>query len=103
MSFILSTPQEILQALGNRLREQRLAQSMPQSELAERAGLSIGAIRNLEKDGNCSLLSFICVAQTLGLTGELDGLFSMKMLSIAQMEKAEQARKRVRARRRNIP
>ena len=49
MAFILATADEILRTLGQRIRAQRLAQGLPQSELAQMAGLSLGALRKLEK------------------------------------------------------
>ncbi len=49
MTFHLSTSAEILHALGVRLREQRLAQTLTQRELAQMAGLSLGALRKLRK------------------------------------------------------
>ena len=61
MTFHLSTPAEILHALGVRLREQRLAQSLTQRELAQMAGLSLGALRKLESDGQCSLETLVRV------------------------------------------
>ena len=42
MSFNLASTAEILRALGSRLRTQRLAQGLPQRELAQMAGLSLG-------------------------------------------------------------
>ncbi|MFA5664106.1 helix-turn-helix domain-containing protein [Castellaniella sp.] len=99
-TFNLATFTEILQALGTRLREQRLAQSLTQRELAQMAGLSLGALRKLETDGQCSLETLIRVTQALGLQGELDDLFVLKRQSIAQMEQAELARRRQRAPRR---
>ena len=100
MTFILSTPDEVLHALGVRLREQRLAQSVTQRELAQMAGLSLGALRNLETDGRCSLETLIRAAQALGLLEELDDLFVLKRQSIAQMEQADLVSQRRRAPRR---
>lgn len=100
MDFTLAILPEILQPLGERLRAQRLAQRLPQRELALRAGLSLGAVRKLEHDGQCSLETLLQVVQTLGLTGELESLFVLRCASIAQMEKAELAQKRQRAPRR---
>lgn len=100
MSFILATTDEILQALGQRLRMQRLAQSLPQSELAQMAGLSLGAVRKLEGTGQCSLETLIRAARVLGLAKELEDLFVLKRQSIAQMEQAEVANQRRRAPRR---
>lgn len=103
MSFILSLPHEILRELGARLRVQRLAQSLSQRELAHMAGLSLGALRKLETDGQCSLETLIRAVQALGLTTELDELFVLKRQSIAQMAQAEAAQQRQRAPRRKSP
>lgn len=100
MSFILSSSPEIMQSLGSRLRGQRLAQGFPQSELAQKAGLSLGAVRNLERDGTCSLDTLVRVVQALGLVTELDELFRLKNTSIAQMEKIVAVSERQRAPRR---
>ena len=97
MSFHLSTFTEILQELGARLREQRLAQSLTQRELAQMAGLSLGALRKLESDGQCSLETLVRVVQALGLLEALDDLFMLKRQSIAQMEQADLVSRRQRA------
>ena len=100
MTFMLSTPAEILLALGGRLRAQRLAQSLTQRDLAQMAGLSLGALRKLETDGQCSLETLVRVAQALGLAAAMDALFVLQPQSIAQMEQAARARPRQRAPRR---
>ena len=91
---------EILQALGQRVRAQRLAQGVPQRELALMAGLSLGALRKLESSGQSSLETLIRAARALGLVNELEELFMLKRQSIAQMETAEAASQRQRAPRR---
>ncbi len=97
MIFNLSTYAEILQELGARLREQRLAQSLTQRELAEMAGLSLGALRKLETDGQCSLETLVRIAQALGLLEALDDLFVLKRQSIAQMQQVDLVSRRQRA------
>ncbi len=97
VTFHLSTSAEILHALGVRLREQRLAQSLTQRELAQMAGLSLGALRKLESDGQCSLETLVRVAQALGLQEALDDLFVLKRQSIAQMEQVDLVSRRQRA------
>lgn len=97
MIFHLSTSAEILQELGIRLREQRLAQSLTQRELAQMAGLSLGALRKLETDGQCSLETLVRVVQALGLQQALEDLFVLKRQSIAQMEQVDLASRRRRA------
>ena len=93
LSFILSTPAEIGQELGRRLRAQRLAQALGQVELAQRAGVSAGTIKNLEGKGQASFQSLLRVVAALGLIDELQDLFMPKVRSIAEMERAEQAQR----------
>lgn len=101
MVFKLASANEVLQALGQRLRTQRLAQGLPQRELAQMAGLSLGALRKLESSGQSSLETLVHVVQALGLVDELDDLFVLKRQSIAQMAQAESAGQRQRAPRRS--
>ena len=103
MTFILATPSEVQRELGSRLRMQRLNQGLPQKELGAKAGLSLGAIRKLERDGSSSLDTLIKVVHALGLITELDELFRLKALSIAQMEKNAQTGQRQRASSRKKP
>jgi len=100
MALVLAPSSEILQTLGQRVRAQRLAQGVPQRELAQMAGLSLGALRKLESSGQSSLETLIRAVQALGLVTELEDLFVLKRQSIAQMEKAEDANQRQRAPRR---
>lgn len=101
MPLALASANEILQTLGQRLRAQRLAQGVPQRELAQMAGLSLGALRKLENSGQSSLETLVRAVQALGLVHELEDLFVLKRQSIAQMETAEAVTQRQRARRRN--
>jgi len=98
--FILTPTNEILQTLGQRVRAQRLAQGLPQRELAQMAGLSLGALRTLESSGQSSLETLVRAVQALGLVNELEHLFVLKRQSIAQMEQAEAVSQRQRATRR---
>lgn len=100
MEFILTPINEILQTLGQRVRAQRLAQGLPQRELAQMAGLSLGALRKLEGSGQSSLETLVRAVQALGLVNELEDLFVLKRQSIAQMEQAEAVSQRQRAPRR---
>ncbi len=101
MSLTLAPANEVLRTLGQRLRTQRLIQGLPQRELAQMAGLSLGALRKLESSGQCSLETLVRVVQALGLVEELETLFTHKRQSIAQMEQAEAAGRRQRALRRS--
>ena len=88
---------EVCQALCERLRTHRLAQNMRQAELAAKAGVSKLTIINLEKKGTVTFHSFIQVVRALGLLDELSEVFMLQNKSIAMMEAADAATKRVRA------
>ena len=103
MAFHLSPTSEILLALGRRVRSQRLAQGLPQSELAEMAGLSLGALRKLEGSGQSSLETLVRAMQALGCVSELDDLLVLQEQSIAQMARTFATHQRQRAPRRHRP
>ena len=66
MTFILATVSEIQQELGQRLRR-RLQQEWTQQALANRAGVSLGVVRTLEKAGVITLVSWLRILQTTGI------------------------------------
>lgn len=99
--FKLASPDEISLTLGQRLKDQRLAKNLKQQELAGRAGVSVGTVKNLESKGQSSLDSLVRIVSALDLVQDLDSLFTVKLRSIAQMEKLEKlsaAKPRMRAR-----
>lgn len=100
MDFTLATHEEICRELGRRLRVQRLAQAWSQEELAVRAGVSSGTVKNIEGKGQASLESLIRLVVALGVADELAPLFEMRIGSIADMQQAEVA-ERQRAPRRS--
>ncbi len=101
MTIQLLSNHELLKEIGGRLKMHRLNQNIPQATLAEMAGVSAGAIRNLERDGQVSMLTLISVVRSLGLLGELENLFVSRSQSIADMEReydlGKRSRKRARA------
>lgn len=103
MAFDLASSTEILAALGQRVRAQRLAQGLPQSDLAQMAGLSLGALRKLESSGQSSLETWVRALHALGRISELDDVLVLQQQSIAQMEQALTAGHRQRAPRRARP
>lgn len=91
--FILASTPEVCSELGQRLRTQRLALGWSQLDLARRAGLSGGTIKNLENKGQATLASLVRVASALGLSDGFNELFLIQPVSIAAMEMAEQAKR----------
>ncbi|MFT5697859.1 MAG: transcriptional regulator with XRE-family HTH domain [Desulforhopalus sp.] len=96
-----STCEEVCKELGARLKAQRLVQMLTQEELAARAGLSIGTVKNIENKGQSSIESVVRLALALGLADHFQELFNVQVKSIAQMDQVEQS-KRIRAPRRVI-
>lgn len=96
------TPQEVVAEIGSRLKSRRLSLRMTQVDLAERAGLNVGTVKNLEaKTGTCSLETVVRASVPLGLVEHFEPLFVVKPRSIAQMQQiAEAPRRRARRKRR---
>nr|WP_314629090.1 helix-turn-helix transcriptional regulator [uncultured Noviherbaspirillum sp.] len=97
LEFALATEKEIRTELATRLRKQRLAKGVSLTLLAKRAGVGRATLQRLETTGDCTFANFVHVVQALGLVQELQGLFALKTLSIAQMEQQAEQAKRVRA------
>lgn len=91
IDFSLASFDEIADALGTRLKALRLAQGLQQTELATRAGVSRYVVQELEGSGKGTLMSLLRIVQALGRESDLQGLFELKVNSIAQMEQAERA------------
>ena len=89
LDFKLSTHNEICRELGLRLRTQRLMKNIKQQDLADRAGIAVGTIKNLESKGQSSLETLVRIVGALDLIHDLEPLFTLKIRSIAQMEKLE--------------
>ena len=58
------------------MRSVRKRRKITQKQLAARSNVSYATLRKFEKTGQISLESFIKLCMALGLTGELDNLFT---------------------------
>lgn len=101
VSIVLMSPQEISAEIGSRLKSRRLSLRMTQAELADRTGLSVGSVKNLEaKTATCTLDIVVRASLALGLVEHFEPLFVVRPKSIAQMEQiAEAPRQRARRKR----
>jgi transcriptional regulator with XRE-family HTH domain len=86
-TFILSSPREICETLGKRLRVQRLKRGWSQKELATRAGVSVGTIRNIESKGQAALETVVQIALILKLVDDFKDVFEIQTETIADMER----------------
>lgn len=66
--MIFTSREEMLIALGENLREARLAMNISQQTAAERSGISLKAVRNIESGINASTFSLLSLCRTLGKT-----------------------------------
>lgn len=55
----------VLKAIAEYVKHKRLSLNLTQQELAIRAGINRNTLAQLEKDGSCSLLTFVQVLRAL--------------------------------------
>jgi len=85
----------ILVELGARLRRVRLNANVTQQELADRAGVSLGAVRGAEAGSGTSLTTFIRVLRALGLVDGIGAIVpepEISPLDLLQMKGASRSR-----------
>lgn len=86
MDYIWETPSEIAQNLAKRLKNIRRRRKITQKQMAQRCNVSYGALKKFEQTGEISLLSLIKIVMELGLTNELNELFTQPVyLSIDEV------------------
>lgn len=76
MQYILDTPSDIAVKLAKKMKSIRKRRKITQKQLAARSNVSYATLRKYEKTGQISLESFIKISMELGLTDELNNLFS---------------------------
>jgi transcriptional regulator with XRE-family HTH domain len=96
----IRTSAELECLLGFHLRELRLLKNLDQASLAERAGVSLNALKHLESGKGARVNSLIKVLRGLDRTDWLEALAPAVSISPIQMLKRE-SREPKRARRRN--
>ena len=68
-------PTDILKELAQRTRTLRKELKMSQSELAQRANVSLGSYKRFETSGHVSLDSLLNIAFILGKLGDFETVF----------------------------
>ena len=101
LDLSFSKPSEVVKRLCDRLRTERLALGMTQSDLAGRAGIGANTVSNLEAGRNVGFEAVVRVAMALGRIKELEGLFQPKLDSIEDILRYEKSAKRLRTRRKS--
>ena len=83
-----TTLNELEKRLGHQFRALRLKNDTDQKTLAEKAGISLSALRNLETGSGVSLKTMLAVLRALGRTDFIDMLAPVPTVSPMQMLKA---------------
>lgn len=76
MNYEETTDSELLQRIGGKLKEIRLDQNIKQKELAEKSGLSMFSISQMETGHNTSMQSIIQVLRALDRMDMLDAFIN---------------------------
>ena len=95
--MIYETRESMMAALGLNLKAARLSLNISQQEAAERSGISLKAVRNLENGENSSTSSLIAFCRTLKKT---DWLMS---IAPAALDDSMFERREPRVRKRAMP
>ena len=97
----IQTQAELESALGESLRALRLDRNIDQKTLAERAGISVRAVKNLEGGLGSTLKSLVAVLRALDREDWLKTIAPVATINPLTMTRGAQPRQR--ARRRTAP
>ena len=90
-------PAQVQQEIGRRLTQLRLSRNLPQTTLAQSAGVSVRTLRRLERGEPSTLDTFLRVAAALGLTDAiLAALPKGDIRPIERVSASRRERKRAR-------
>ena len=95
------TPEEWESELGQQLRALRLRQNVDQRQLAQRAGIALNAVKNLEAGRGATLKSLVKVVRTLGRSDWIRALAPPVSISPLQVLKSKPARRRISVKRKS--
>jgi transcriptional regulator with XRE-family HTH domain len=85
---------DLLQRVGERVRDTRLAQGLTQASLADRAGISVRALRDLEAGRGAQLATFVRALKGLGAESAIENLLPTP--GVSPMALLERPRRRQR-------
>ena len=92
------TPARIIQLLGQRYKDTRIAMQITQKEVSEKTGISMSTIRRFENGltFNLTLANFIALLQAIGFADNLEDTLPDVLLDPYQIFK-QQSKQRKRA------
>jgi transcriptional regulator with XRE-family HTH domain len=89
--------------LGENLKALRLTRNLDQKTLAERAGISVRALRNLEGGQGSTLKTLVSVLRALGRQAWLDTIAPVATINPLALTRQAQPRQRASHPRRALP
>lgn len=89
------TPEQLEEILGQQVRNLRILRDLTQSELAERAGVALNAVKRLESGQTSTTKSLIKVLKALNRTEWLETLAPQVTVNPLQNVSAKAPRKKV--------
>lgn len=101
MDYYILTNEAIVQQIGRKLKELRLAKNIKQKELSDASGVSVFTISSVENGKGAALLTIVQILRALEQLDYLEYFFQEQTLSpiaYAKLRRGEKKRERVRSR-----
>ncbi len=93
MDWYVITDAQVASELGKRIKMTRVRKKLSQADVAERAGISVFTVSQMENGKNTSLASLIAVLRVLKLLENFDSLVPEIMVSpVELLSKSRQKR-----------
>lgn len=93
MDWYGMTDAAIISEIGKRIRGIRIKKKFTQKDVAERAGISVFTVSQIETGKNSSLASLIAVMRVLRLLENLEDFISTPVISPVEMLNQQSKRK----------
>jgi len=88
------TPEEMEAGMGEKLKALRLSRNLDQKTLAERAGVSVRALRSLEGGHGSTVKTLVCVLRALGRQEWLSTIAPVATINPLTLTREAQPRQR---------
>ena len=100
LQFNAASPEQIRLGIASRVKMRRLELNLTQKGLSARACIPLPTYRRFERIGEISLSNLILIAVVLGMTQDLENIFSERRYqNIEEVINADKIRTRKRGRR----
>lgn len=91
---VARTDEEIEQSVGEKIRALRLQRNLDQASVAERSGISVRALRNLEQGQGSTLRTLLAVMRTLGRESWFDAMAPIATINPLHLPRKSSQRQR---------